>query len=215
VTSQDPQLSPATPGKPRDLAAVGHVDQLDWLVLPYASRMRPRGKNAARQRTARAKSTRIITGAGVEARVDVTGASSDVPAVRLRTTYRLRGGRPWVEARTTFHNTGSSPATLWVGDAIDRDGIGQRCGVAGHGTIMNGPRDYVPARPWIGMVGADRQVYGLLYDDAHFVGYAARGWVMSQKKITLRPGASTSLRRRVVAVDTGSRDPWSALDALL
>lgn len=48
AVTEDGQLSPTTRGKPRDLAARGFADQLDWMNLPYASLAQPRGGNAWR-----------------------------------------------------------------------------------------------------------------------------------------------------------------------
>jgi hypothetical protein len=214
--SQDSQLGAATVGKPRDLAAVGQLDQLDWLVLPYASRAQPRGGNAWQQRTVRSTTPQILSAGGDEAVVRVPGASTDLPSVQVETTFALRQGQRWVDATSVFSNTGATPAMFWTGDVIDHDGTGQRSGVAGHGTIIAAsPADYSPTRPWIAMTGSDGQVYGLVYDDPGFTAYAAGIWVMTQRQVTLEPGASFRLHRRVVALSARGRDPWSALDALV
>ncbi|QOV44043.1 hypothetical protein [Streptomyces chromofuscus] len=57
--------------------------------------------------------------------------------------------------------------------------------------------------------------HGLVYDDTAFTAYACGIWVMSRRQVTLPPGASFTLRRRIVAVDNqGSTDPFAVLDRL-
>jgi phosphodiesterase/alkaline phosphatase D-like protein len=214
--SQDSQLGAATVGKPRDLAAVGQLDQLDWLLLPYASSAQPRGGNAWQQRTVRSTTPQILSAGGDEAVIRVAGASTELTSVQVETTFALRQGQRWVDATSVFSNTGTTEVAFWVGDVIDHDGTGQRSGVAGHGTITAAsPVDYTPTAPWIAMTGSDGQVYGLIYEDADFTAYAAGTWVMSQRQVTLQPGARLRLHRRVVAVSARGADPWSALDALV
>ncbi|MGW0816561.1 alkaline phosphatase D family protein [Streptomyces viridiviolaceus] len=214
--SADPQLPGATVGKPLDLAAVGHLDQLDWLNLPYASPTQPRGGNAWQQLTVRSTSVEVIDSGGDTASVRAVGAGSSVPDLEVVTTYTVRTGDPWVTAETAFTNRGSAARTFWTGDVLDHDGVGQRSGVPGAGTLTNGePVDFTPTAPWIGMTGADRQTYGLLYDDAAFTAYACGIWIMSQRQVTLPPGETYTLRRRIAAVDNGAAtDPFEVLGRL-
>ena len=105
--------------------------------------------------------------------------------------------------------------TVWVGDAIDYDGPGQRSGVAGHGTITTGPADYTPAGRWIAMTGSDGQLTGLVYDEDGWSAYAHGIWVMSQRRVTIAAGATFVLRRRIVAAAAGrDGDPWAPLARL-
>ncbi|MFE9955078.1 alkaline phosphatase D family protein [Micromonospora sp. NPDC005299] len=214
--TEDPQLSGVTVGKPLDLAAVGRLDQLDWINLPYASAAQPRGGNAWQQRTVRSTAVEVLSEGGSAATVRATGASTAVPDLRVVTTYAIRPNQPWVTAESVFTNLGTAAHTFWTGDALDHDGAGQRSGVPGHGTITSGtPADYPPTAPWIGMTGSDRQTYGLLYDDTDFVAYAAYNWVMSQRQVTLAPGGTFTLRRRIAAVDSGEDvDPFAVLGQL-
>jgi phosphodiesterase/alkaline phosphatase D-like protein len=209
--SEDGQLSPTTTGKPRDLAARGFADQLDWMNLPYASLAQPRGGSAWQQRTVR--STEVaVAGAGL---VRATGACTEVPALAVVTEYELTADATWIAVRSGFANGGAAPVSVWVGDVIDHDGAGQRSGVAGHGTITTGPGDYAPAGSWIGMTGTDGQLYGIVYDEPGWSAYAAGIWVMSQRQVTIAPGETFTLGRRIVATaaaPTGS--PWAPLDAL-
>jgi phosphodiesterase/alkaline phosphatase D-like protein len=210
TVTEDSQLSPTTRGKPRDLAARGFVDQLDWMNLPYASTAQPRGGNAWQQRTVR--TTRVeVTGPGT---VRASGASTDATEVEVVTTYRLAAGQRWIDAETAFTNHGAAPRALWVGDVIDYDGTGQRSGVAGHGTITTGPEDYTPAGRWIGMTGVDAQLYGLVYAEGGWTAYAAGIWVMSQLQVTIAPGETFVLARRIVATAAGDDDVWAPLDAM-
>ncbi|MFY1669902.1 alkaline phosphatase D family protein [Plantactinospora sp. WMMB334] len=211
--TDDPQLAGVTVGKPLDVAAVGHLDQLDWINLPYASAAQPRGGNAWQQRTVRSTGVEVLDAAGPVASVRATGVSTELPEIAVVTTYSVRPGEPWVMVETVFRNGGAEPRTFWTGDALDHDGAGQRSGVPGHGTITSStPADYPPAAPWIGMTGSDRQTYGLCYTEAGFVAYAAYNWVMSQRQVTLEPGGTFVLRRRMVAVDNGgAADPFAVL----
>jgi phosphodiesterase/alkaline phosphatase D-like protein len=214
--TDDPQLSGATVGKPLDLAAVGHLDRLDWINLPYASAAQPRGGSAWQQLTVRSTAVAVVAAGGASAVVRAVGASTAVPDIDVVTTYTIRPNEAWVTAESEFTNRGSVSRTLWIGDALDHDGAGQRSGVAGHGTITSGtPTDYPPTAPWIGMTGTDRQTYGLLYEDTAFGAYAVGIWVMSQREITVAPGETFTLRRRVVAVDNGgAADPFAVLDTM-
>ncbi|MHA5053259.1 alkaline phosphatase D family protein [Streptomyces sp. SD15] len=214
--SEDSQLSGVTLGKPLDLAAVGHLDQLDWLNLPYASAQQPRGSNAWQQRTVRSTSVEVVSAGGPVASVRAVGASTSVPDLGVTTTYSVRAGQPWVTAETVFTNLGATPQTVWVGDVLDHDGTGQRSGVAGHGTITaSTPQDFTPTAPWIGMSGSDRQTYGLLYEEAGFTAYACGIWAMTQRQLTLQPGQTFTLRRRITAVDNGgTADPFAVLATL-
>ncbi|MEE6258993.1 alkaline phosphatase D family protein [Plantactinospora sonchi] len=214
--TNDSQLSGVTVGKPLDLAAVGHLDQLDWINLPYASASQPRGSNAWQQRTVRADTVEVLAAGGPVATVRATGVSTAVPDLAVVSTYTVRADEPWVAVASVFTNQGAAPCVFWTGDALDHDGAGQRSGVAGHGTITaSAPADYPPTAPWIGMTGSDRQTYGLLYADVDFVAYAAYNWVMSQRQVTLAPGETFTLRRRIVAVDNGGvTDPFAVLGTL-
>jgi phosphodiesterase/alkaline phosphatase D-like protein len=208
--TEDGQLSPATVGKPLDLAAVGHVDQLDWMNLPYASAARPLGQMAWQQRTVRSTAVEVVSPGVVRA----VGASTAVPALEVVTTYTLEAGHDSVAASSNFVNRGDAPASVWVGDVIDHDGAGQRSGVAGHGTITTPfevQREYAPSGRWIGMTGTDGQTYGVVYDDGAFVAYGNGNWIMSQRQVTIEPGETFTLARRIVAASNGFGDPWAVL----
>lgn len=209
--TEDGQLSPVTRGKPLDLAAAGHLDQLDWLNLPYASLAQPRGTEAWQQRTVRSTAVEVVAPGVVRA----TGAATEVPGLAVVTTYTLREGEDSVLAESAFTNGSAAPVTVWVGDAMDHDGSGQRSGVAGHGTIATPygePADYAPSGRWIGMTGTDGQTYGLVYAEGGFGAYGNGNWIMSQRQVTIAPGATFTLARRIVAVTNGFGDPWAVLE---
>ncbi|MEV4173821.1 alkaline phosphatase D family protein [Nonomuraea sp. NPDC049709] len=214
--TQDSQLPGVTVGKPMDLAAVGHLDQIDWLNLPYASLTQPRGGNAWQQLTVRADTMQIVSATGPEAAARATGVCTAAPEVQVVTTYSIRAGESWITAESVFTNRGTAARTLWIGDVIDHDGAGQRSGVPGAGVVTaSAPADFTPTAPWIGMTGSDGQTYALLYDEPGFTAYACGIWVMSQHQVTIQPGAAFTLRRRIVAVDNGgAADPFAMLAGL-
>ncbi|MFD7407675.1 alkaline phosphatase D family protein [Streptomyces sp. NPDC059866] len=214
--SNDGQLPNVTVGKPRDLAAVGHLDQLDWLNLPYASLAQPRGGGAWQQLTVRTTTVDIVTASGRTAAVRAVGAGTQVPDLEVVTTYTVTHGERWVVAESVFTNRGTAEQSFWVGDVIDHDGLGQRSGVPGTGIVTAGsPADFTPTAPWIGMTGLDGQTYGLVYEDTKFTAYACGIWTMSQRKVTLPPGRAFTLRRRIVAADNGGdAEPFAVLDRL-
>ena len=136
AVTEDGQLTPTTRGKPRDLAARGFADQLDWMNLPYASLAQPRGANAWQQRTVRSTT---VDGAGARRRARRRAPATQAPQLAVVTDYRLAAGDTSIAVDSAFTNGGATPLTVWVGDVIDHDGAGQRSGVAGHGTITTGP----------------------------------------------------------------------------
>ncbi|SEF18673.1 PQQ-binding-like beta-propeller repeat protein [Jiangella alba] len=213
----DGQLPGSTAGKPVDLAVRGRPDQLDWLNLPYIADAEPTGTEAWQQTTVRSTGVEIVQATGDAAIVRSTGTSSAHPGVTVETTYTIRPGEEWVQASSVFRNTGSSDLSVWVGDAMDWDGAGQRHGVAGHPVITTpyeSPAEYVPAGRWIGGAGTDPQTYGLVYagDDA-FTAYGNGNWIMSRFPVTLPAGGSYTLDRRVVAAaNGGAANPFALLD---
>jgi phosphodiesterase/alkaline phosphatase D-like protein len=205
---EDPQLPGATRGKPVDLAAVGRLDQLDWLHLPYVSPTRPTGTEAWQR------------GLVVASTVEVAGTSVIVRAagggLEVATTYTVTSGQPWITATSVFTNHGET-GTWWLGDAIDYDGPGQRSGVAGHGTIATpygSPAAYLPTGRWIGMTGSDAQTYGLVYENAGFTAYGNGNWIQSQHEVTIPAGGEWTLTRRITALPTTTANPWTPLEAL-
>jgi len=213
AVTEDGQLTPTTRGKPFDLAARGFVDRLDWMNLPYASATQPRGGNAWQQRTVRNAQVAVASVDAERAVVRATGASTAFPEIGVVTTYSLERDGDSIRAESVFTNGGSAPRTLWLGDVIDHDGTGQRTGIAGHGTITSSaPADYVPTAPWIAMTGTDRQIYALVYAEGGFTAYAPFNWVMSQRQVTIAPGDSFALDRRIMALGAADGDdPWAVL----
>jgi phosphodiesterase/alkaline phosphatase D-like protein len=218
VTADDPQLRPVSAGKPIDMAARGGLDQLDWIILPYAATSQPSGGAAWAQRNVRSDDVSVTEVTAQRAVVAATGRSTLIPEVEVVTTYTVEPGQPWVAARSVFTNTGADGVDLWVGDVLDVDGSGERSGVGGHGTITTpDAREYPPSEPWIGMTRLDWQTYGLIYDDAAdgLTAYGTPNWIMSQQPLHVPAGESVELRRRVVVVDNrGNGDPFAVLSDL-
>lgn len=218
VVTEDGQLPNATKGKPIDMAAAGHLDQIDWFNLPYVAPSAPSGTEAWQQGLVQASSVEVESVGPEQAVVRAEGPATAVPDITVATTFTVAAGQPWILAESVVTNAGASPVTVWVGDAMDHDGPGQRSGVPGHGTITTpyaSPADYTPDGRWVGMTGTDGQTYGVVYDDAEFVAYGNGNWVQSRREVTLAAGESWTLRRRIAAIDsTGATDPWAVLDEL-
>lgn len=205
---EDPQLKGSTIGKVRDWAVRGEADQIDWLNLPYVSRTEPMGTEAWQQLQVVSKSVEVVEKSAERAVVRVSGASSEEPAITVSTDYIVEPGKPWVQAATTFTNTSSAAVDVWVGDAMDHDGAGQKSLVAGAGVITTPygePASHQPTGRWIAQTGNDPQVTGLVYagQDA-FSAYGNGNWIMSKFQRTIDAGASYTLDRRLVAASVDS-----------
>lgn len=199
----DPQLAGSTTGKPLDMAVRGAQDQLDWINLPTVSRAEPTGPEAWQQRTVRTDDVEVVTAAGELAVVQTSGVWTEDETVAVDTMYTVRPDEEWVTADTVLTNTGSAPQTLWVGDAIDHDGAGQRSLVPGHGTITTPygePAAYQPTAPWVGMTGNDGQSFGLRYaEGTTFEAYGNGNWIMTREQVEIPAGGTHTLTRRIVA----------------
>ncbi|GAB3418011.1 hypothetical protein GCM10027569_42810 [Flindersiella endophytica] len=219
VSTVDAELPGRTTGKPVDLAAVGHLDQLDWLSLPYAASAPLRGPDAWSRGLVSALFTELPSARGARAEARSVGFANESGDVLVTTTYSIAPGEPWVAVESVFANGWQDgPIVAYVGDVIDRDGDAQRSGVAGHGVITtpeDQPAEYVPAGTWIGMAGNDRQTYGLVYEDEDFVAYGTGAWMLTERRIELPAGETYTLRRRIVAIDNGDdNDPFAVLERL-
>ncbi|WP_129663671.1 alkaline phosphatase D family protein, partial [Phytoactinopolyspora endophytica] len=211
--TNDGQLPNATPGKPIDMAAAGHLDQIDWFNLPYVAASAPAGTEGWQQGLVRSASVDVESAGPERGVARAAGAALEVPDVSVATMFTVEPGQPWILAESVLTNTGAESVTVWAGDVIDHDGPGQRSGVPGHGTITTpygDPGEFVPDGSWIGMTGTDGQTYALLYDDAEFTAYGNGNWIQSRWEVTLAAGESWTLRRRIAAVDNGGdADPWA------
>lgn len=203
TTFNDPQLSGSTAGKPLDVAVRGGQDQIDWINLPAVSRTEPTGTEAWQVRTVRTDDVEVVTASGEQAVVRTSGVWTEDESLEVDTTYTVREDEEWVTAETVLTNTGAAAQTVWVGDAIDHDGAGQRSLVPGHGTIRTPyaePGAYQPSAPWIGMTGDDGQSFGLVYAAGTvFEAYGNGNWIMSRQQVEIPAGGSFSLTRRIVA----------------
>lgn len=221
VVTEDGQLPGATKGKPIDMAMRGGLDQIDWINLPYASSSQPSGTESWQQLTVRHDDVRVVEVTSGRAVVRATGSSTDFPEVSVDTTYTVEPGQEWITAETTYANDGASARTLWIGDALDHDGSGQRSGVPGHGVITapyGSPREYPPDEPWIGMTGNDGQTYGLIYDQESGSGLTAYGtgnYMITRFRVELPAAERRTLQRRIVVADNGGgEDPFAVLARL-
>jgi hypothetical protein len=220
VSTVDAELPGMTTGKPIDLAAVGHLDQLDWVSLPYVASAPLRGVDAWRGGLVSGLFAEIPSSReGMRAQARSVGFANELGDVLVTTTYSIAPGEPWVLAESVFANGWQDgPIVAYVGDVLDRDGDAQRSGVAGHGVITtpeDQPGEYAPAGTWIGMAGNDRQTYGLLYEDKDFLAYGTGAWLLTERRIELPAGETYTLRRRIAAIDNGDdNDPFAVLDGL-
>lgn len=219
VSTVDAELPGMTAGKPIDLAAVGHLDQLDWVSLPYVAPVPLRGVEAWSGGLVSGLFTEIPASSGARAEVRSVGFANEIGDVLVTTTYSIAPGAPWIVAESVFANGWQEgPIVAYVGDVLDRDGEQQRSGVAGHGVITtpeDQPEEYVAGGDWIGMAGNDRQTYGLVYEDSAFVAYGTGAWLLTERRIELPVGETYTLRRRIVAIDNGDdSDPFDVLERL-
>jgi PhoD-like phosphatase len=61
--------------------------------------------------------------------------------------------------------------------------------------------------------GTDRLLYALRYTEGGITAYAAFNWVMSQRQVTIAPGESFTLDRRIMALRAADGDdPWAVLE---
>ncbi|WP_068397585.1 outer membrane protein assembly factor BamB family protein [Kribbia dieselivorans] len=216
--SNDSQLNNSTVGKIRDFAARGKDDQIDWVNLPYVTATQPTGTEAWQQLQVKSTKVEVAEKSADRAVVRVTGASTENPDITVTTEYLVEPDRPWVSVSSVFRNSGSSAAKVWVGDAMDHDGSGQRSLVSGHPVITTGydsPAPYAPTGRWIGATGNDGQVYGLVYAQGagEFTGYGNGNWIMSQVPTEIPAGGEYRLDRRVV-VTPSNGDPIATLEEI-
>ena len=219
LETNDPQLSGVTKGKPIDMAAKNFQDQIDWFNLPYVSKNQPQGPDAWQQLTVKNEAVEIVESTKERAVVRVSGVSIEDPTIKVDTTYTLLPDQEWITAETVITNSSTNQLSVWVGDAIDYDGSGQKSSVAGHGTITlpySDPQEFIPTEPWIGMSGTDRQTYGLIYngETTGLMGYGNGNWIMSRQKVDIPAEGKYTLSRRIVAVQGGTEDPFTVLSTM-
>ncbi|PAE37383.1 outer membrane protein assembly factor BamB family protein [Bacillus sp. 7884-1] len=218
--SVDSQLPGVTRGKVIDFAAKGLEDQMDWFNLPYASKEKPVGPDAWQQLTVESEKVEVIEVSQDRAVVKAIGKSLALPSIDVATTFTIEANQDWISAKTVFKNTGSDTQTLWIGDAIDYDGSGQKSGAGGHNSITlpySNPQEFNLIEPWIGMTGNDKQVYGIIYPEetSGLTGYGNGNWIMSQKKIELSAGESYTINRKVTAIKAiHPENPFSILSTI-
>ncbi|WP_338787246.1 PQQ-binding-like beta-propeller repeat protein [Metabacillus sp. FJAT-53654] len=214
--TNDAQLPGVTKGKPIDISAKGFQDQVDWFNLPYVSKEQPTGPDAWAQLTVKSGEVTIEESTSERAVVSVKGASTEDPELKVDTNYIILPDQEWITAETVITNIGKEAKSVWLGDALDYDGSGQRSGVAGHGSITlpySDPQEFNPSEPWIGMTGTDSQTIGLVYsgNTTGLKAYGNGNWMMTRQSIDLPSGKSHTMTRKIVAAPAGSEDPFSVL----
>ncbi|MFC0272380.1 PQQ-binding-like beta-propeller repeat protein [Metabacillus herbersteinensis] len=219
AVTQDAQLPGVTKGKPIDISAKGFQDQVDWFNLPYISTAQPLGPDARRQLTVKSEELKVMESSSERAVVSAIGTSTEDPEIKVDTTYTILPNQEWITAETVFSNTGQDSKSVWIGDALDYDGAGQKSGVSGHDTITlaySDPQEFTPTEPWIGMSGTDRQTIGLVYsgNTSGLTAYGNGNWIMSRQNVELAAGGSHTMERKIVATPSGSEDPFSVLSSI-
>ena len=122
------------------------------------------------QLTVESEKVEVIEVSQDRAVVKASGKSLALPSIDVDTTFTIEANQDWISAKTVFKNTGSDTQTLWIGDAIDYDGSGQKSGAGGHNSITlpySNPQEFNLSEPWIGMTGNDKQVYGIIYPEGN------------------------------------------------
>lgn len=218
-TSIDGQLQYSSLGRPLDLAAAGADDDLDWIHLSYASKLKPTGTEAWDYESVRYDTVYVhllnpnIAIVKAEGHYfELQGVNNDSVVVfntiPVKTTYTIEPGKKYIYTETQMENNTSTPQSFWVGDVIDHDGSGQYSYVPGFGDITSAysnPASYTPSLPWMAMSGNNPQAYGFIYEGSfgsNFTAYGNNSWIMSMDSITMNPGASYVYKRYLVAAST-------------
>ena len=218
-TSIDGQLQYSSLGRPLDLAVKGMDDDLDWIHLSFASKLKPGGTEAWDCETVRYDTVYVSqlnqNVAVVKAEghyFELQGVNNDsvvvFPSIPVTTTYTIEPGKKYISTETKLVNNSSSLQSFWIGDVIDHDGSGQYSYVPGFGDITSAysnPASYTPSHPWIAMLGNTAQAYGFIYEGgfgSNFTAYGNNSWIMSMDSISINPGASYQYKRYMVAAST-------------
>lgn len=218
-TGIDGQLQYSSLGRPLDLAVMGADDDLDWIHLSYASKLKPTGTEAWDNESVRYDTVYVyllnpnIAIVKTEGHYfELQGVNNDsvvvFSTIPVKTTYTIEPGNKYLYAETVMENNTSTPQSFWVGDVIDHDGSGQYSYVPGFGNITSAysnPASYTPSLPWMAMSGDGPQAYGFIYEGSfgsNFTAYGNGSWIMSMDSITINPGTSYLYKRYLVAAST-------------
>jgi hypothetical protein len=218
-TSIDGQLPYSSLGRPLDLAVTGTDDDLDWIHLSFASKLKPSGTEAWDYESVRYDTVYVsllnpnIAIVKAEGHYfELQGVNNDsvviFSTIPVKTTYTIEPGKKYIYTETEMENNTSSPQSFWIGDVIDHDGAGQNSYVPGFGSITSAysnPAMYTPSLPWMAMTGNSPQAYGFIYEGSfgsNFTAYGNGSWIMSMDSISMNPGTSYLYKRYLVAAGT-------------
>jgi hypothetical protein len=210
TTVQDPQLAPATVGKPLDLARQGLTDLIDWINLPYVDTVDPAtrgGQSFEQVDTVLAEAVEILEAGPEVAVVRSTATVTTVPDLTATTTYTIRPGTDHVEVETRFTNGAGVEARIFVGDVVDVDEAGQTGFVPGVGALLDGTvARHQPSHPWMGQAGtATAQAIAIDYTSVRAADMAVVGaqhYVQSVIPLSIPAGGDATLTRRLLVTPT-------------
>jgi hypothetical protein len=221
VGSSDEQLGAATKGKPIDLSTTDDVDGFDWLNLPLISIKKLSGISGSmgsQSKNVQFSSVKILESSPTGSKVEAVGKCIDLP-LTVRNLYVVKPDKEWFDVTTTISNVSDTTVSFWLGDAMDNDEYGQTSVYPmkrfGSTVIVNtdgGLDEFKPAEPWMGCFGKSDQVFGIFYKGDFAKGFlisANTYRTVSQKYITIEPGATYTLSRQLAAVPVKSNQPHS------
>ncbi len=215
-TSMDSQLPFITKGRPLDLAVTGFTDDIDWINLFFASKIKPQGNLAGQSQSVKYDTVFVSQLNNTEATVtcqghyiELQGANSDSVVeftnLPVTTTYNIKSDKRYIYVESVITNNTNQQQGFWVGDALDYDGTGQTSWVPGTGVLSTSYVQYQPTYPWISQYGSNEQIYGFIYDGVfanQFKAYGSNTYVMSYDTVALPNGSSYTLKRYLVAAST-------------
>ncbi|MFZ4413381.1 MAG: CehA/McbA family metallohydrolase [Bacteroidales bacterium] len=215
-TSVDDQLAFITKGRPLDLAATGFPDDLDWINLFFASKVKPQGSLAGQAQSVKYDSVFVSQLNNAEATVtcqghyiELQGVNADSVVVfnnlAVTTTYNIKPDKRFIFVESVITNNTGQQQGFWVGDALDYDGTGQTSWVPGTGVLTSSNLEYQPAYPWIAQYGDNAQVFGFIYENTfanQFKAYGSNSFIMAYDSVNLLNGNSYSLKRYLTTAAT-------------
>jgi hypothetical protein len=210
--SLDQQLGMATKGKPIDLSTTSGEDGFDWLNMPLISTQKLSGipgSIGSQSKNVQFNTVQILSSTANSSKVLATGECTNLP-LKVKNLYVVKPDKEWFDVTTTIQNTSDTVVSFWLGDAMDNDEEGQtsvypmrRFGSTVIVSTDQGLDEFIPAEPWMGCFGESNQVFGIFYKGDYakdFLISANTYRTVSQKLITIQPGATYVFGRQVAAV---------------
>ncbi|MFZ4413383.1 MAG: CehA/McbA family metallohydrolase [Bacteroidales bacterium] len=215
-TSVDDQLPFITKGRPLDLAVTGFPDDLDWINLFFASKVKPQGSLAGQGQSVKYDSVFVSQLNNVEATVTCQGHYIELQGINtdsvvvfnnlpVTTTYNIKPNKRYIYVESVITNNTGQQKGFWVGDALDYDGTGQTSWVPGTGVLSTSYVECQPTYPWISQYGNNEQIFGFIYEGVfanQFKAYGSNTYIMSYDTVALPNGSSYTLRRYLAAAGT-------------